>query len=266
MRKIYLYQLAILSMFCFCSAVASAQEQQQSDTILLSESVDGDYLVRRYKIERSGDEAQYTLHYSIDASRLNALTTANAEEMTRIEDFLNRLRSDTTINLSHIEIVGYASPDGAATANEALALSRAQKFRALLDSSFDITPDYKIKVRAEVEPWTACDEAVESSSIDNKEAVLQVLNSEATDSAKEQQLKRMPQAWNILRTKILPPMRRVDMVAYYSTDAFVEVRTLISKPSNDVAQAPKKACCCWAEVVDENIGIIIDMYPEGVNY
>ena len=75
-------------MFCFCSAVASAQEQQQSDTILLSESVDGDYLVRRYKIERSGDETQYTLHYSIDASRLNALTTANAEEMARIEDCL----------------------------------------------------------------------------------------------------------------------------------------------------------------------------------
>jgi hypothetical protein len=265
MRKFYLYQLAIFSLLCF-SAAASAQPQHQSDTTLLSESIDGDYLVRRYKIERSGDEAQYTLHYSIDASRLNTLTASNADEMTQIEDFLDKLRRDTTINLSHIEIVGYASPDGSAAANEALALSRAQKFRALLDSRFALASDYMVKVRAEVEPWSACDKAVESSAIDNKPAVLQVLNSEASASVKEQQLKRMPQAWNILRTKILPPMRRVDMVAYYSTDAFVEVRTLINKPSREVAQAPKRACRCWAEVVDENIGIIIDMYPEGVNY
>lgn len=253
-------------MLCLFSVEAVGQIQPECDTTLLSERVEGDYLVRRYKIERSGDEAQYTLHYRIDASQLNQLNEANAEQLMSLEEFLTKLRSDTTINISHIEVVGYASPDGSEAANEALALSRAQKFRALLENRYSLASDYVVKVRADVEPWQACDKAVEGSSLENKQAVLNLLNSSQTPSAKEQQLKRMPEVWSLFRTAILPPMRRVEMVAYYSTDAYVEVRTLLNKPRADATPQLRRCCPCRAIVVDESIGIIVDMQPEGYNY
>ena len=169
------------------------------------------------------------------------------------------------MRISHIVITGYASPDGNATSNEALAMSRAQEFRTLIESRYGLGSSYRIQVKADAEPWSACDQGVSSSTISDKSKILAILNSSDSDKSKEQQLKAMPEVWSVFRSQILPAMRRVDMNIYYNIDSIVEVRTLIEKPKPAPAPA-KQQCRCVGFVDDETIGIIVDMSEDDAIY
>jgi hypothetical protein len=69
---------------------------------------------------------------------------------------------------------------------------------------------------------------IESSlSIPHKDSVLRIINSAASNDTKEQQLKKMTDTWNFMRTDILPRLRRVDIVINYARGTIVEERTLI---------------------------------------
>ena len=261
MKKIYslLVSLVIVAAVNELCA-ANHMLKQQGDTTLLSEWVDGDYLVRRYKITSRDDEAQYSLKYSISASKLNSLLSNNATELADLDKMMAELKSDANMHIQYIDITGYASPDGNAMSNEALALSRAQKFRSVLESRYAMLSNYKVNVMANAEQWDDCDDAVLGSSITDKEAVLNVLNSATSEAAKEQRLKQMPQAWSVFRTQILPTMRRVEMVVYYNVDREVEVRTLVEKPQPAPKPQPQSKCCpCKCVVIDETMGIIVDL-------
>lgn len=254
----------IISIFTLGLTTLFADElpKPQSDTVLLSQSEEGDYLLRRYLVRHRGDEARYSLKYSISATRLNDLVAGNAEELGELDKFMAEIKQDTSIHVQRIEIVGYASPDGNARSNETLALSRAQKFRNMLDSHFDASTHYKVQLSSAVEPWKACDGGVETSAITDKQKVLDILNSSSTPQSIESQLKAMPTTWNVFRNTILPSLRRVDMTVYYNTDTIFELRTLIEKPEPQPAPAPQKRCSCPVIVEDEMIGIIVDMNPK----
>lgn len=260
MKRLY---ATIFTLFALGVGFASAEEiaQPQSDTIMLSEKVDGDYLVRRYLVRHNSAEAQYQLKYSISASRLSNLIAGNDEELAALDKFMAEIKQDTSIHVQRIEIVGYASPDGNQRNNETLAMSRAQKFRALIDSRYDASVAYKVQLTSAVEPWQACDGGVEASTLGDKQKVLAILNSAETPQAKEAQLKQMPAVWQMLRAEVLPQLRRVDMTIYYNTDTVVELRTLIKKPEVEPEQVKQKKCCCPVIVEDEMIGIIVDMKP-----
>ena len=95
MKKIYsllvtLFVAAAANNIC----AAEQMQKQQCDTTLLSEQVDGDYLVRRYKISCTDDEAQYTLKYSVSASKLNSLLSNNTAELADLDKMMAELKSD----------------------------------------------------------------------------------------------------------------------------------------------------------------------------
>lgn len=261
MKKFILF--LVLGFVAFdTSAQSQAQVSDQTDNKeLISEWIDGNYLVRRYKIKPVGQQSQYDMHYTISASKLSDLTKGNATEIADIDKMMASLKNDTTKHVQRVEIKGYASPDGNLKSNEALALRRAEQFREWLDARYALAAKFNVQLSSEAEPWSACDKAVESSSMSDKSGVLAILNSSIGESQKEQKLKAIPQVWSVFRNQILPAMRRVDMTIYYNADSYVEVRTLIEKPAPQPQQevASKRCCCDGMVVEDEIIGIIVDM-------
>ena len=89
MKKIYSLLVSLLMVAAVNELnAADRMLKQQSDTTLLSEWVDGDYLVRRYKITSHDDEAQYSLKYSISASKLSSLFSNNATELADLDKMM----------------------------------------------------------------------------------------------------------------------------------------------------------------------------------
>ena len=99
-----IHSLSALFLVFAAAAYANTGESasiQKTDTTL-SEKIEGNYLVRRYKVIRDNDDAQYSLKYSVAASNLSALTGGNATELADLDRFIEGLKRDTSLHVRRI--------------------------------------------------------------------------------------------------------------------------------------------------------------------
>lgn len=232
----------------------SAAPAPGADSVLLSETTDGDYIVRRYLVRSSGD-ADFTMHYRISLATLDTSLGGNPKQLGDLNAFLSGLVGDTLRKVQSVTITGYSSPDGPVQLNEKLAAQRAQDFKAYADSKYGLSKRYTVRVNSVAEDWTMCRALVAQSQIPDRTAVLQIIDGAQTPEQKELALEKLPAAWNYMKANILPPLRRVEVMIAYADGNIVEQRTLKPKPAP--APAPETY-----EVVDETItGVIVEM-PE----
>jgi len=226
--------------------VRSAAPVPAADTVMLSETTDGDYLVRRFIIKRPS---------TLDG---------NSRELGDLDDFVGNLMKDTLMRVKSVEITGYSSPDGPLKFNETLARNRAQDFKNYVDRKYGFSNKYDVTVNAVAEDWEMCRSLVAKSEVPDKQSVLDILDGSRSPDAKELALKKMPSAWNYMKKNILPPLRRVELTINYGEGSVVEQRTMIPRPK----PAPQPVCePCGCEVIDESItGIIVEMPGSDVDY
>lgn len=245
-----------------CAAGAAAQTagaaaKPAADTTMLTEQVEGDYLVRRYLI-RSTDDVDYSIRYRISVATLNAALGGNTQALSELNSFVEGMMQDTSRRVCEVIITGYASPDGSVAYNRELAARRANDFKAYVDSKYHFSKHYNVTVNSEAEDWAMTRDAIAASSIPDRAAVLAIVDGTLPPMQKEQALKRMPAAWSYLAAQILPPMRRVEVMIGYATERVVEQRTLIPRPAPQPAPAPDYV------VVEEDVsGVLVEMPDEG---
>ena len=232
----------------------SAAPAPGADSVLLSETTEGDYIVRRYLVRSSGD-TDFTMHYRISLATLDTSLGGNPKQLGDLNAFLSGLVGDTLRKVQSVAITGYSSPDGPVQLNEKLAAQRAQDFKAYADSKYGLSKRYTVRVNSVAEDWKMCRTLVAQSQIPDRTAVLQIIDGTQTPEQKELALEKLPAAWNYMKANILPPLRRVEVMIAYADGNIVEQRTLKPKPAP--APAPETY-----EVVDETItGVIVEM-PE----
>lgn len=232
----------------------SAAPTPGADSVLLSETTEGDYIVRRYLVRSSGD-ADFTMHYRISLATLDTSLGGNPKQLGDLNAFLSGLVGDTLRKVQSVTVTGYSSPDGPVQLNEKLAAQRAQDFKAYADSKYGLSKRYTVRVNSVAEDWKMCRTLVAQSQIPDRTAVLQIIDGTQTPEQKELALEKLPAAWNYMKANILPPLRRVEVMIAYADGNIVEQRTLKPKPAP--APAPESY-----EVVDETItGVIVEM-PE----
>lgn len=232
------------------------------DTVLLSETVDGNYKVRRYRIERAGD-ADYSVLYRINVSTLAPKMGTNGEELAALNGFAQSLVQDTAKQVRRVIVTGYSSPDGPLALNERLAKARMQNFLNYVNDKYDFSKHFDVTSRWVAEDWEGCRLAVEQSDIPDKQEVLAILAGRDAADHKEYRLKQMPAAWEYMKKHILPPLRRAEVEVQYGMGTVFEQRIMIEQPRRKPAPEPRKESCDPCElIVDENIsGLIVEM-PE----
>ena len=237
----------------------SAVPAPAADTVLLSETADGDYMVRRFLV-KSRNDTDYSVRYRINLATLNAALSGNSKELDELNAFVGDLTKDTLKQVSAVTITGYSSPDGPVKFNEALAARRANDFKVYLDRKYDFSKKYKVTVNSVAEDWEMCRTLVAQSSMPDKQAVLGILDGRQSPDQKELALKKMTAAWDYMKENILPPLRRVELTIDYKVNSIVEQRTLIPKPKP--TPQPAQPAEPYV-VVDEQVsGIIVEMPNE----
>lgn len=252
-----------------CAAAGEARAADPSPgvgSVLLTEAVEGNQLVRKYLVRNTGDEG-YVLFYRIDAAQLASDYADNGQDLSDLDAFVGSLPNDELRSIRRIVVTGYASPDGPQRLNEQLARERAEDVVAYLDNKYELSEAYGIAVEARIASWDDVREAVAASDAPQREAVLRVLDSDRSDAAKQAALRRQPAAWRFLSSDVLPALRRVDLRIDYGQDRIVEVRTRIARPAPRPAPAPepRKRCCC-AVVDDGSTGLLVEMPEPGVDF
>lgn len=260
--------------FALCAAAGASAQTQRSvparaaDTVLLSETSDGDYIVRRAIVERKAD-SDYSVRYLINLSTLDAALNGNTRELSELNAFVKAMMEDSLVKVNSVVITGYASPDGPQDLNEQLARARARDFRNYVDRKYGFSKKFNVRTASVAEDWEMCRQLVANSSMPDRQAVLNIIDGPKSSAAKEEALKAMPAVWDYMIVHILPPIRRVTMTINYDEGSLVEQRTRISKPEPAPVPAPApqpvaepcppaEPCCC--EVIDDSItGIIVEM-------
>ena len=162
----------------------SAVPAPAADTVLLSETADGDYIVRRFIVKSRGD-ADYSIRYQINLATLNAALNGNPQELDGLNAFVDNLVKDTLRQVCAVTITGYSSPDGPLKFNEALAAKRAGDFKAYVDRKYDFSKKYKVTVNSVAEDWETCRALVAQSSMPDRQSVLNVIAGKQPSDQKE---------------------------------------------------------------------------------
>ena len=162
-----------------------------ADTVMLSETTDGDYLVRRFIVKRPGD-TDYSVRYQINLAKLSSTLDGNSRELGDLDDFVGNLMKDTLMRVKSVEITGYSSPDGPLKFNEALARNRAQDFKNYVDRKYGFSNKYDVTVNAVAEDWEMCRALVAKSEVPDKQSVLDILDGSRSSDAPSTIRCRMP--------------------------------------------------------------------------
>lgn len=234
---------------------AQSNQAPAANAVLVSQTRNGDVVTTRYKIPHNdGKQAEFDVHYAINKSNIVPSFSDNTKQIAELKDFMAQTK-DTTMHISAIHIVGYASPDGNAKQNDSLASKRAQSLYHYAVNTYH--PEQKIDTQHKTFKWSDCVSAVEKSNIPQKEQVLAILKStQHTESQKEAELRKLPESWKYITTNILPQMRYADIEFDYGVDEYVTRTTTIPKtePAKPVQTSQTKP---QEVIVDEEMGIIV---------
>ena len=93
-----------------------------ADTVMLSETTDGDYLVRRFIVKRPGD-TDYSVRYQINLATLNAALNGNPQELDGLNAFVDNLVKDTLRQVCAVTVwISFPAPPAAGPGSTSSAL------------------------------------------------------------------------------------------------------------------------------------------------
>ena len=144
-----------------------------------------------------------------------------------MEETINVVRKDPNTTITHIDIHGYASPEGSYKNNTRLAEGRAQAFKDYVQQLIDL-PAGIFSVASTPEDWDGLIAVLDAPEL------LAIAQSDADPDAKERQLKqRYPAQWKQLLADVFPALRHSDYLVSYTIRPFTvdEARDIIrTKP------------------------------------
>ncbi|MEX0966348.1 MAG: hypothetical protein WD077_03855 [Bacteroidia bacterium] len=154
-------------------------------------------------------------YYQINRSILRDTTT----QKEQVKDLLTFI-SDTNNVVDGISITSYASPDGEVAFNSRLSEHRTNAayrymVRELRKRNIDRYNDTAFYRRASIkEDWEGFRRSVSNSNLENKNEVLQIIDSRDLSNEQKEERIRRAGTWDYLAENIFPPLRRSEVTMH----------------------------------------------------
>jgi hypothetical protein len=155
------------------------------------------------------------INYLINKSDIRS-TELKAEDITLLKQYILTVTADPNRQFKTATISSYASPDGKLDLNEKLSVNRGTSADKFIKKEFEKIEAAKaasfFDSKTVSEDWDGFKTEVEKSSIQDKDLILRVLSMYPDPEVREREIKNMAQAFEVLKTDILPKLRRSNMV------------------------------------------------------
>ncbi len=134
------------------------------------------------------------------------------DEIIKLNEVIKNTDENDRLELKNLEISAYASPDGAVDLNARLADKRektAEKYLSGQLKKADIViADELMSLLSTPEDWDGFKKLMEESDIQDKDMILRVLSMHSDPVVREQEIRNLSAAFEIIAEKILPQLRR----------------------------------------------------------
>ncbi len=192
----------------------------------------------------------------------------NSRELAKITKTIDLVREDKNVQITGINIHGFASPDGPYANNERLARERAASLKNYVASLYPINAKL-FSSNSTPEDWDGFRRKVQQSNLANKEEIIKISNSSLAPDDKDKRIRQLyPHDYAVIMSDIYPRLRHSDYTVSYTVRPFsVEEAKQILKTRPQqlslqemylVAQTMEPGSAEFNEVFD----IAVRMFPD----
>jgi tetratricopeptide (TPR) repeat protein len=143
-------------------------------------------------------------------------TELKDEDIALLKEYIKTVDSDPNRQFKTTVVSSYASPDGKFDFNEKLSVNRGTSADKFIKKEFSSVEAAKsaefFDSKTTAEDWDGFKTEVEKSTIQDKELILRVLSMYSDPEVREKEIKNMSSAFEVLKTDILPKLRRSKMM------------------------------------------------------
>ncbi len=172
-------------------------------------------IMMKDKFQRIIPEAQTAdINYVINQADIR-WAELRADDIKLLREYISQVDADPDRQLKKTVVSSYASPDGEFDFNERLSGKRGASADKFIKKEFSkieaAKTDGFFESKTTAEDWEGFKAEVENSSIQDKELILRVLSMYSDPAVREREIKNMSSAYEVLKTDILPKLRRSKM-------------------------------------------------------
>lgn len=162
------------------------------------------------KVKSREVQAEAFLDFEVNKVDIRPEYMNNHRELAKIHTLIDELKSDSGIVVKRLDIIGYASPEGALAVNKRLSEGRAVALRDYLASRYDFPQDlYHIVFGGE--NWEGLTQALRSMEMEDKAEILEIIETVPIESGRENKLMQLRDGapYRYLLKHVFPGLRVV---------------------------------------------------------
>lgn len=150
----------------------------------------------------------------------------NTVELGKIIATIDSVRNDRDITVKSLSIKGFASPEGPYDNNIRLAKGRTEALRVYVQQLYHFDYGF-IRTSYEPEDWEGLRNYVESSNIEYKYGILDIIDSHMEPDAKNTKLqKTYPEQYKFLLETVYPALRHSDYCIEYEIRGYSDLKEI----------------------------------------
>lgn len=155
------------------------------------------------------------LDYPVNRTELYPNYHNNPAELDKIMRTIDTVRNNRNVEITRIDIHGYASPEGPYDNNIRLSIGRAATLKEYVRRQYDF-PASIYHVQNTPEDWAGFEDYLVKSNMPEKEEILKIVRSDMEPDAKNEKIKRtFPVAYNNILAAWYPYLRHSDYTVAY---------------------------------------------------
>jgi len=176
----------------------------------------------------------------------------NSSELDKINRMIDRFATDPDVNITSIEIRGYASPESTQEFNYQLSSQRAQALRDYLARISRLSPSL-FRTGIGGEDWNGLKLLLKTYSVAHKNEILSIINRVSNLDQREDMIKKVGggQPYKKIFRDLYPKLRRVDCQINYTVRDFT-----LEEGKERILDRPKK-------LSQNEMYQVARSYPEG---
>ena len=225
-------QLTLQRIDCGCGKSSVTDVRLLAGKVSLEEVI----VIERYRIEphlayirpeaeavkSRAEQGESFLDFAVGKTSVNPEFGRNAAELEKIRRMIDLVQDDKDLTIKRIVIVGYASPEGSLAMNERLSEGRAKALRDYLQSRYPAIPGSLYSIRFGGENWDDLVEAVQTSDMPDKQAVLDIIDRYSIIGGREAKLMALKGGtpWRYMLREMFPSLRKVTVTVDYDVRNF----------------------------------------------
>ncbi|MFP5154233.1 DUF3868 domain-containing protein [Bacteroides clarus] len=204
------------------------------------------------KVKNREIQVECFLDFEVNKVDIRPEYMNNPVELTKIHTAIDDLKSDKSIEVQRLEIIGYASPEGTLAVNKRLSEGRAMALRRYLTARYDF-PRNLYHIVFGGENWEGLVKALHTIDMDYKDEVLEIIKNTSVEEGRETKLMRLHGGvpYRYLLKNIFPGLRVAICKVNYDIRNFSmdEAKDMIKKRPQNLSL--------------NELFLVADSYPKG---